>query len=240
MRSSLWALCLLGLCGCVSTYGSINRGLLESRLHHDSEKVIDKDVEKIQTLKPQIRFPCRVAVAVRADGRGEWRWSPKDRQAMHSWGESLRKEGIASEVVFMSKMFTCGDDLKGLRASAAKYGADALLVIAGSAATDSRLNALAILNATVVGGFVVPASHRDALFQIEGGFVDVNNGYLYAAVEAEGEGSTLAPTFVIEEKDAIEKAKLEALAAFGPALLAQLHSLKSIAVAAGPVPAPKP
>ena len=157
------------------------------------------------------------------------RWTPKDRQCMESWAEALRKEGIATDVIFMSTMFSRGESLVDLRAGAAKYGADALLVLKGAAVTDSYMNPAAVLNVTVVGGFLVPGSHRNALFVMEGGLVDVNNGFLYASMEAEGEGRTLAPTFIIEEKDAIERAKQEALTAFGPELLRRLRNLRATA-----------
>jgi hypothetical protein len=74
---------------------------------------------------------------------------------MRAWGDSLCKEGVASDVVFMSSMFTSSDDLQALRA-AAKHGADALLLIKGASATESRLNPLALLNVTIIGGYVVP------------------------------------------------------------------------------------
>jgi rhombotail lipoprotein len=234
----MWLVLFLVLSGC-STFGGFNRDLLETRLREDYDKVIDKDIKEIHRLAPQIRFPCRIAIALRAEGHS-WRWTAKDRQLMNSWGDSLKKEGIASEVVFMSRTFVHGDDLHSLRASAAKYGADALLLIKGNSATDSRLNVMSVFNLTVVGGFVVPGSHRDALFQIEGALVDVNNGFLYASAEAEGEGSTLAPTFIIEEKDAIEKAKQGALTAFGPELLKHLRNLQASAEPVAPPQLAKP
>ena len=150
---------------------------------------------------------------------------------MESWAEALRKEGIATDVIFMSTMFSKGDSLVDLRAGAAKYGADALLVLKGAAVTDSYMNPAALFNVTVVGGFVVPGSHRDALFVIEGGLVDVNNGFLYASMEAEGEGKTLAPTFIIEEKDAIERAKQQALTAFGPEQHPHFPALDDVVIA---------
>lgn len=243
MRGPFCLLLLVGLTGCVTYSQSVpclTRGTLEARLRDESDKVIDKDIKDIQTLAPQIRFPCRIAVAIRSEGRGEWRWTGKDRQVMHAWAETLRKEGVATDVVFMSKMFTNADDLRSLRASAAKYGADALLLIKGIAATESRLNALAAFNATIVGGFVFPGSHRDALFQIEGCLVDVNNGFLYLTVETEGESSVLAPTFVIEERDAIDKAKGDALTAFGPELLNSLRNLRELRAQPGKEPIVRP
>ncbi len=228
-RNAWWPVLLLSLSGCMLTSG-FNRDLLESRLREGAGQITDKDVQEIQTLKPQLRFPCRIAVALKGE-RCDGRWTAKDREVMESWAGALRQEGIATDVVFMSALFIGGETLKELRASAARYGADALLVIRGAAVTDSRMNPLALFNLTVVGGFVVPGSRRDALFLIEGGLVDVNNGFLYAAMEADGAGITLAPSFVIEEKDAIDKAKQAALKAFGPELLQRLRNLRASGLA---------
>jgi rhombotail lipoprotein len=232
MRKPWWLAVVLGLSGCVMTSG-FNRDLMESRLR-EGVKVTDDEIKHIQTLKPQLHFPCRIAVALKA-GCGDWRFSAKDRQVMELWANDLRKEGIASDVILMADLFMPGDTLMELRASAAKYGADARLVVKGTSVTASYLNPAALFNLTVVGGFVVPGSHRHALFLMEGGLVDVNNGFLYASMEAEGEGHTLAPTFIIEERDAIERAKQEALTSFGPELLLRLRNLR-----ASCMPAPEP
>ncbi len=233
MRKPWWLVISLGLSGCITTSG-FNRSALDARLHEEAAKVTDADIKQIQTFKGQLRFPCRIAVALRT-GSGDWRWAPKDRQAMDAWATSLRQEGIASDVIFMSAMFVQGEGHKELRASAAKYGADALLVVKGTAVTASRLNPAALFNVTVIGGLVVPGSHRDALFLMEGGLIDVNNGFLYASMETEGQGSTLAPTFIIEEKDAIERAKQEALKGFGPELLLRLRNLRTRCSPAAPL-----
>lgn len=237
-----WAVICLGLSGCVMT-GGFNRPLLEMRLHEESAKekeVTDEDIQEIQTLKPQLHFPCRIAVALKGSP-GEWRWTAKDRQAMEAWAATLREEGIASDVIFMASMFMPGDSLKDLRASAARHGADALLLIKGAAASDTSLNPLAVFNLTLLGGYIVPASTGAALFLIEGGLIDVYNGFLYASMEAEGEGSTLAPTFTIKERDAIERAKEKAVKAFGPELLLRMRNVRaSFDCAASVRAAPKP
>lgn len=229
------AVAVVCLSGCIFSSG-FNRNLLESRLRDDGFKVADDDIKAIQARQSQLQFPCRIAIATRTSCYSDSRWTPKDRQAMEAWAAALREAGIASEVTFMSSLFASGETLKELRASAATYGADTLLVIKGTSATESRMNPLAMLNLTVVGGFLAPGSHRDALFRIEGGLVDVNNGYLYASMEAEGEGSTLGPTFIIEDKGAIEEAKQSAMKCFGPELLGRLRSLRASAVPVASAP----
>jgi hypothetical protein len=231
-RIPWWLPLLVGLAGCVTTSSGFNRTVLEARLHEDAGPFTDDDIKQIQTLRPQLDFPCRIAVALK--GEGDWHWTFKDRQLMEAWADTLRKEGIASDVVFMSTMFMQGDTIKDMRAAAAKHGADALLVVKGAALTDSYMNPAAVFNVTVIGGFIVPGSHRDALFLMQGGLLDVRNGFLYASVEAEGEGSTMAPTFIIEERDAIDRAKHQALVHFGPELLLRMRNLRGALMPALP------
>src|SRR5262249_42602079 len=136
------------------------------------------------------------------------------------------KEGIASDVYLMSGLFAPAGGWKELRLAAARHGADALLVLQGARQVDSYLNPAAGLNPTVVGGYVGPPRHPAPPLVLQGGVVDVGNGFLYASVEAEGEGRTVGPTFLVEEKVAVERARRQALEAFGPEMLRRLRNLR--------------
>ena len=100
-----------------------------------------------------------------------------------------------------------------------------LLAVHGAAQTDSYKNFAAILDLTIVGGYVVPGSHKDSLFMIEGCLLDVDNGYIYTGAQAEGVGKIIRPTFLVEEKDAVARAKTKAVAQFGDELLRRIRSL---------------
>ena len=226
MRAVL-GLSLLVVSGCATGF---DRGALQARLQRESEagcsvEIQDKEIQEVRALKPQLAFPCRVAVYLKPPIDGEWRWTSQDKEILDSSTKVLQTEGIASSVVLMSGMFAKDGDLKQLRMEAARYGADALLVIQGIQQTDRYVNPAAMLNLTIVGGFIIPASHRDTLFLLEGVLVDVGNGCLYASVESEGEGSIVRPTFIIDDKEAISRAKKRALERLGPELVRHLRSL---------------
>jgi hypothetical protein len=127
-------------------------------------------------------------------------------------------------------MFTPGNSLKELRLAAAQHGADAVLLLKGAYQTDSYLNPAAVLNLTIVGGFLAPASHRDTLFLVQAGLIDVANGFLYASAESEGEAGIIRPTFIIEEKDAVEPAKKKAIDGLGPELIRRMRHLRGNSV----------
>jgi hypothetical protein len=211
-RKQILVLALCSLCGCMSGF---NRDALTARFQNEGQVVTDEEITKIRALKPQLNFPCKIAVYM-ADENPSWRWTQQDKLELEGWAKGLVDAGIASDIFFISEMFTDKQpSLQSLRVASAKYGADALLTVRGAAQVDSYLNPAAVLNVTVVGGFVIPTHHRDALFMIRGALVDVGNGYLYATAESESVGKIIRPYFLVEDKDAIDKAKTMALPDFG-------------------------
>ena len=238
----------LTLSGCFAR--GFDHNVLTTHLQQTPIIGTDEEITKAQSLKPQLTFPCRVAVYLPPQVSG--RWKAKEKEIVDSWEASLQKEGIVTDMFVMSDMFTHGASaeaksptLMDLRVAAAKHGANALLVIQGDCEVDSYKNPAAVFNLTIVGGYVIPASHRDALVVLQGALVDVGNGFLYASVGAEGEGHVIRPTFIVEDKPAIEKAKQQALTNFGPELLKRMRAVRANfaggvvnAIAVTPAPAP--
>jgi rhombotail lipoprotein len=211
------------LCGCHAT--GFDRDALRERLNDGTVQSPDAAIADARAARPQLKFPCRVAVYLKPPGVGDWRWTPEDKAAMETWAAALKQEGVVSEVIPLPEMLAGKGDLKELRLAAAKCGADVLFVVRGADQTDKYLNAMAVLNLTVVGGYVVPASHRDSLFMMEGLLVDVDNEYVYAGVQAEGVGKIVRPTFLVEDKDAVSRAKAKAVAQFGDEVLRRMRAL---------------
>jgi len=221
-------LAVLGLSGCVMTSG-FDRGALHMALDKEGVQITEESVRKALELRAQLHFPCKVAIYLHDPGNSyEWRWSAKDKEIILSWMESLKGDGIVADAFFMTGMFTSGSSMKEVRLAAAQHGADAVLVVKGAYQTDSYMNPAAIFNLTILGGYILPASHRDVLFIMQGGLVDVANGYLYATVESEGEASIMRPTFTIQDKDAVEPAKKKAIEALGPEFVRRLRSLRGV------------
>jgi rhombotail lipoprotein len=209
------------LCGCANGF---DRAALRERLNDGSLQMTDQDIAAARAMKPQLRFPCRIAVYLKP-GYNEWRWSHEDRAAMEAWANTLKQEGIASEVFPIPEMLAGKGDVKELRLAAAKCGADVLFLIHGAAQTDSYKIPASVFNLTVVGGYIIPGSHKDTLFMMEGVLLDVDNGYIYTAVQAEAVGKIIRPTFVIEDKDAITSARTKAVAEFGTEVVKRMRTM---------------
>ena len=210
------------LCGCANGF---DRAALRERLNDGTLQMTDQDIAAARAMKSQLRFPCRIAVYLKP-GDNEWRWSHEDCAAMEAWANTLKQEGIASEVFPIPEMLAGkGGDVKELRLAAAKCGADVLFMIHGAAQTDSYKNPASVFNLTVVGGYIIPGSHKDTLFMMEGVLLDVDNGYIYTAVQAEAVGKIIRPTFVIEDKDAITSARTKAVAEFGAEVVKRMRTM---------------
>jgi hypothetical protein len=227
-RSFLVVFGVLLLAGCFHT-SSFDRAHMISRLQTESASytVSDDEIAQVQEIKPQLQFPCRLAVYMSPAVQ----WSMKDKEQVKAWGDSLKKQGIVSDYFLMSSLFSPGaaslgsKGQKEVRLAAARHGAEAVLIVHGVHQTDSYVNPAALLNLTVVGGYIIPASHRDVLFMLQGAVVDVGNGFLYASVESEGMGKIMRPTFIVEEKDALEAARKDAVAGFGPEFIRRMQNL---------------
>ena len=215
------------LAGCEGYGAPSFRSYTHERLNDGSLQTTDTAIANVRGLKPQLQFPCRIAIYLKP-GEHEWRWTPDDKTAMLKWANELKQAGIASDVFALPDLVANADgktDVRALRIAAARCGADVLFVIHGAVQTEGHKNLASVFDLTIVGGFIIPASHRDSLFTIEGILLDVDNGYIYTAVQAEGEGKIMRPTFVIEDKDAVDRAKFKALELFGGEVLAHMRAL---------------
>lgn len=237
MRLLMLAL-ILSSTGCFAGSRFLNRGDGIARMQAPSAPEVDAEIAKVESLKPQASFPCRIAVHL-APANGSWRWTPADKALLDDVGRRLKASGVATDVFTMSQMTIPssdkGLDFGALRVAAAKHGADLLLIIQGSGQSNTTKNVMWPANLTVLGGFVVPGSTCDATFTVAASVIDVRNGFLYAGVDAEEEATIHRPSFTLEECVAIEKAKKKAIDQYGSALVERLVAMKD-AFGVKPVP----
>ena len=236
IKTSIALAGLIFLTGCATGF---NRQGIQQRLDDQPIEVTDAAIKAALEKKSQIRFPIKLAVHMVSetylpDYQGpyryrpnDWRWSVAEKEVVDQWAETLRENGIISEMFVMSEMIATSEDLKSIRLAAAKHGADAVLLVKGVAQVDNYVNASAIFNLLILPGFVVPASHSDVLLMVRGAMWDVGNEFLYLSVDAEGEGKIKGPTFLIKEDEAIEVAKKESLKNFGKEFVKRMKALKN-------------
>ena len=213
---------------CVGSYGcatGFDRIALQERLKLDVVEADSGSESSMNRVPAALRFPSKIAVYLQPNSHGNWNWNAQDKTTLESLAVKLKAEGIASDLIVIPEMLVGKGSMKELQSAALRCGADALFLVHGASQTDSYLNPAAVLNITGVGGYLVPGSHRDALFVIEACLIDPKSGFVYAGIQAEGEGRIIRPTFIIEEKDAINKAKTQALDKFVPELTKRMRNL---------------
>jgi hypothetical protein len=216
--------------GCASGF---NRGEMESSLRAADPVFTDATVEEIAALQPQIRLPITIAVSQPLGGT-VGAWTNAEIEEIESWGPALAGKGIAQRVSVVPSTLLRGCALDGSscslgeqREAAARIGADTLLVMNDVTAVDAYPNPGSLLNLTILGMWLVPGHHRDALTLVEGILVDNRNEYVYALARAEGQASQVRPNLYVDEAEVMQQARLAALKAFGPELVAQVSQLRT-------------
>jgi rhombotail lipoprotein len=221
--------------GCSSGF---QRVAMERELQEDRRIVFDDwDVAQVEQLRPQIQFPIRLAV-VPPDHHAHRYWQDSreslkgEQEELDALGEQLKKDGIVSAFMIIPRMLIDmtppqGSPVKSIRVAAARMQADAVLIMRSVTDVDSYINPLGVLDLTIVGMWLVPGHHKDALTIVEGMVIDNRNQFLYFAGSAEGTGSTFGPLSVIEERDAVRESRLNALHAFGERLAREARQARS-------------
>ena len=224
--------------GCSSGF---DREAMTAQMLQDQPLVFDDaDILKIEQARPQVQAPFRLAVVpptiFNSRSHGEPGETEGQRREIMAWGERLRKEGIVSDLFIipeiLTSQFRSNNSVKDIRVAAARLQADAVLILRSTTDVDSYVNPLSLLNVTIVGMFLAPGHHRDALTIVEGMVVDNRNQFVYFAGSAEGKGVTLAPKAWVDEKDAVRDSRVEALKAFGELLSKEGRRMAGL----GPLP----
>lgn len=229
MRTVVIAWLAVMLTGCAASKG-FDRSTLKNSL---GEITTDQDIQNGLALKPQLSTPFKLAVYLNNESWNAKRrfWNDEEKNDLLTYGNRLKEAGIVSDIYVISEDIVPGPRhsgaLKNLRLGAARYGADALLVITDVSSVDRYNNPSALLYWTIVGAYVIPGTHSDALVMMRSSLWDVRNGYLYATQDAEGMGKRVGPALVTEDVDSIYAAKKMAIANLGKKLTDRLIQLNA-------------
>ncbi len=197
-------------------------------------------VEEIGRLKSRIRLPLRLAVAPpiithgrRFGGRESAMWNGDETREIESWAKPLKRAGIVSDLIILPAFLLkeCRDSdpaciRTASRSAAALAKADALLMISLASAVDKYTNQASLLDVTIVGLWLIPGHHRDALTIAEGMMIDTGNEYLYAIARGEAEEKMIRPFMYADSWKAVRPSRLRALQAFGRDFIRGAEQLK--------------
>ena len=142
----------------------------------------------------------------------EFEWTREDREAILTWSKTLPlgPEVRTPGCVALSSLK--GDSLAELRASAARYGVDWLLIFDGAEAVDRYNNyKAALLYWTIIGAYSADGTHSDALCVLKATLWDVKSGARLFDQQAEGMSRTVGPAALVDDRTELEQARRAAM-----------------------------
>lgn len=170
---------------------------------------------RLGLLFTQMEFPTREGIRL-------VEWLSGDRDLLIRALAPLRDQHLLSDVIEIANPAMQNPGLAEIRKTAARYGADMIVVITGVGAVDRYNNSYATLYPTILGAYLAPGTISDALFMVEGRLWDVRSGFAYGTQGTEGRSTRVGPAIMIDDRDAIAEAKTAALEEYGRKLSATL------------------
>ncbi|MDR4478507.1 MAG: hypothetical protein R3B37_01990 [Nitrospira sp.] len=231
LRILLALLLIVTISACTGSRG-LNRQILQESFHDHPDVVTDRDIADTLALQARLPTPYRLAVFFKhkdfpsrpALQRVDWGSADADR--VQRALAPVREEGILAQSFLLANSTVQGTTFGDIRLAAARYNADAILVIDGAAACERYNNGHAWWYATGIGAYFAHGTESHALFMMEGTLWDVRTGYLYGTQTAEGETTLIGPAPSLEDKAAIAEAKDVAMERFGKELAGMLRLVR--------------
>jgi hypothetical protein len=195
------AAALLFLVGCTMGY---DKAAAESRL----EKV---SLDEISSKPNTIKTPLKVAVFADMETMNSpeefvesWDWSVGDKKLVMSYLENLEELGYISDYFIIpdDPSFSM-QDINYLISEAKKQDADVLITLRGIIKVNRYFNPAVILDLTILGACLFPASNCDALLLVHMNMWNVKYGNCILTVRGEGIKRISEPTLLMEPNDAV-------------------------------------
>lgn len=149
-------------------------------------------------------------------------WIGSDKAALIDHLAPLKREGAVTDIFLLTDSTIRGHDIRKIRVAAARYGADAVLIVNGVGAVDRSNNAYAALYPTVIGAYLVPGTVGESLFIVKGNVWDTRVDRLYIRQAAEGHARMAGPAMTLEDREVFGLAKHSALKALGEKIADEL------------------
>lgn len=143
------------------------------------------------------------------------KWMDGDKDALMKGLTPLHREGIVADTFLLADSTIHGYDVQKIRKAAARYDADAVLIVEGVGSVDRHNNGYAAWYVTLIGAYVAPGTVSDALVMIHSSLWDARAERLYATQTVEGRSTLTGPAVSLEDDQALAQAKTAALIELG-------------------------
>jgi hypothetical protein len=181
-----------------------DKAAAESRL----EKV---SLDEISSKPNTIKTPLKVAVFADMETMNSpeefvesWDWSVGDKKLVMSYLENLEELGYISDYFIIpdDPSFSM-QDINYLISEAKKQDADVLITLRGIIKVNRYFNPAVILDLTILGACLFPASNCDALLLVHMNMWNVKYRNCILTVRGEGIKRISEPTLLMEPNDAV-------------------------------------
>jgi hypothetical protein len=201
------------LSGCSSSQGLYPEPLNEL-LRYEEQRFIGEQPLKSIATRSSGYTTLKLGLYLKPTGffKREFEWMDGDRDTLLAWANSLQASGVVSGASFVPQSSLKGNTFTDLRESAARYGADLLLIIDGAASVDRYNNHKAyLLYWTILGAYLADGTHSDALCLLRGSVWDVKTGAQLLTDDAQGTAQQMGPATRVEDRTAVSQACRQAL-----------------------------
>lgn len=177
---------------------------------------IDDKVRRVAAVEPILKFPARIGLARIANGEltnvpGEEAkaWYATAKKLGKDFGQLVPLNRMVAEMVTRHTNRNCGRNcvrrdantrmyraMEKIRLGAARQHLDAVLVYEVYGKSEGSWNPLAMLDFTIIGGFILPGESIEAEGFATALLVDVRNGYPYGTARKVVKKDSMAPSFM--------------------------------------------
>jgi len=225
---TIWLLIFLLVIGCASNQG-LDRTAMTDVLHVDSIPVPESQLLASQGV--HLSTPLRLGVFFvnRDFPNGESirkvEWLTMDREQLLRQLAPLQNEQILMDAFVLMDATLRGQNIRGIRQAGARYGADLVLIVDGSAAVDRYNNRYALLYPTLLGAYLASGTESDALVIITGSLWAVRSEWHAPIQTVEGVSKMVGSAVLVEDSTTLHEAKERAIQALGMRVVDQLRLL---------------
>lgn len=160
--------------------------------------------------RPQLPGRPRVAVYFEppaVDAGPRWRWSFEERQEI----VRAAAEAHTLDLFALPPGAVSASDLGSVRLAAARFGAEAVLIVRGRYEQERRDNLWAATYVFLLPVLFAPAQEQETVFITDATLYDVRNGYIYLAAEGEASQSQQRAHVWIRGEEGVDTSRREAV-----------------------------
>lgn len=201
---------LVGLGGCASSQG-LSRDSLQDVILQEESRFLDTPPA---AAAPPPRNAPTLGLYFKPTGflHREFEWTSRDRDAVLAWSQRLPLGVGGRSAGFLTLSSLRNHTLTELRATAARYGVDWVVIFDGAAAVDRYNNYKApLLYWTIAGAYLADGTHSDALCVLKATLWDVKSGARLFEEQAEAETKSVGPAALVDDKEQVERARTMAM-----------------------------